>query len=52
MKKEAKELGVTYKEMLAKESQVDVLLPKKGFKKSNKNDFEVVIKMKDEDGKV
>jgi len=52
-KARAKEQGITYKELLDKESQVEVLLPKKGLnKKKNKNDFDIVILTKDEDGKV
>ena len=47
MKQEAKQLGISYQELMNKKNEVDVLVPKKGKpfggKKSN---FDVVIKMK------
>lgn len=57
LKQEAKEQGISYKEILAKQNNdVKVFVPKgkppAGFGAQMNSDFDVVIKMKNEDGKV
>jgi hypothetical protein len=53
MKQKAKEMGITYKELKERESQLLGGDPKVAAKKKVKNDnFEIVIKMKDENGEI
>ena len=47
LKLEAKQKGITYKELLAKQSEVSVIQSAR-----IKTDFDFVIKLKDEEGKI